>query len=63
MKKNIEFDFNLGDKVLLKEVQRPGRVDCLQFDNYGAMYRCCYWDGAERKVVWLYPDEIELRTA
>lgn len=57
----VEFQFNLCDKVILKEIQRPGVIDLLQLDNLGKMYRVAYWDDAERKTVWLYADEIAPR--
>lgn len=56
-----QFDFSLGDKILVKEVQRPGRVELIQVDFTGVQYRVTYWDNSKREVVWLYTDEIEAR--
>jgi hypothetical protein len=55
------FKFNLSDKVIVKEVQRPGRVESLMIDFLGPQYRVAYWDNGERKTVWLNADELELR--
>ena len=59
--KTLELSFDLGQKVMVKEIQRPGRVEIAQLDNLGLMYRVSYWDNGERKSTWLYPDEIEPR--
>lgn len=56
-----EFDFSVGDKILLREIQRPGRIEILQVDSLGVQYRVSYWDNSERKIVWLYPEELEAR--
>lgn len=56
-----KFEFSIGDRVIIKEVQRPGRVELIQIDFVGVQYRVCYWDNSERKVAWLYADEIEPR--
>ncbi len=57
----IEFEYNLGDKILVKELQRPGIVMCVSVDNLGISYQIRYWDNATREIVWLFSDEIELR--
>lgn len=57
----IEFKFELGQKVMIREIQRPGVVDLLQFDNFGKMCRVAYWDSSERKSTWLYEWELEAR--
>lgn len=59
--KTITFTFSLGDKVMVREIQRPGRVELVQLDMLGTMYRVAFWDNAERKSVWLYADELEAR--
>lgn len=55
------FAFNIGDKVMVKEIQRPGRIDALLVDCLGPQYQVLLWDNGERKRTWLYPDEIEAR--
>jgi hypothetical protein len=61
MEKNIKIDFEIGQKVLVREIQRPGRVDMIQIDSVGMQYRIAYWDNSDRKNTWLYADEIESR--
>lgn len=57
----IETKYQLGDRVIIKEVQRPGRVEAIQMDGLGLMYRVCYWDNSKRESTWLYADELENR--
>lgn len=56
-----QFKFNLRDKVIIREIQRPGVVEAMIVDNLGAQYRVVYWDNSERKTAWLYADEIDSR--
>lgn len=55
------FRFDLRDKVLVREVQRPGVVESLMIDFLGVQYRVAYWDNGDRKTVWLSDDELESR--
>lgn len=55
------FAFDLGAKILIREIQRPGRVEALMIDFLGVQYRIAYWDNSERKTVWLAADELEAR--
>lgn len=55
------FKFNLEDKVLVREIQRPGVIEAITIDFLGVQYRCVYWDNSERKTVWLKADEMDLR--
>lgn len=57
----VTLQFAVGDKILVKEIQRPGRVELIQHDFLGTQYRVCFWDNSKRENVWLYPDEIEAR--
>lgn len=61
MKNTVVFAHSIGDKVMLAEIQRPGRVDQSTVDFSGVMYRVAYWDNSERKTVWVYADEITER--
>lgn len=56
-----EFAFDLNQKVLIREVQRPGMVEALTIDFLGVQYRVAYWDNGDRKTVWLKQDELEAR--
>ena len=57
----VTFKFELRQKVLVKEIQRPGRVEAVTVDFLGPQYRVIYWDNSERKTVWMFEDEIESR--
>lgn len=60
-KSTKEFLFDIGDPVIIKEVQRPGRIELIQCDYLGTQYRVAYWDNSDRRSVWLYGDELQLR--
>jgi hypothetical protein len=55
------FAFDLGEKVIIREVQRPGVVEALTVDFLGPQYRVIYWDNSDRKTVWLKAEELESR--
>ncbi len=61
MSKQVTIEFEIGDLVLIKEIQRPGRVEVIQHDFLGTTYRIAFWDNSKRESVWLYADEIERR--
>jgi hypothetical protein len=56
-----KFSYSVGDRVMVKEIQRPARVEILQVDTNGTMYRVTYWDNSKRESAWLYDDELEAR--
>lgn len=55
----ITLQFEIGQKVMIREVQRPGRVDMVQIDSIGVQFRVAYWIDGERKNTWLYFDELD----
>lgn len=55
------FKFDLNDKVIIREVQRPGVVEALTIDFLGPQYRVVYWDNSDRKTVWLKAVELDRR--
>lgn len=56
-----KLEFALGQKVLLREVQRPGKVEAITIDFLGITYRIGYWDNGDRKTVWVPADDLEQR--
>lgn len=60
---SIAFKFAIGDKVIVKEIQRPGTVKALTVDYLGLQYSVHYWNDGHKKQEWLLEDEIELRVA
>ena len=61
MKRLETFEFNLGDKVIINELQRPGKVEALMIDFLGVQYRVAFWDNSQRQTVWLSADELSTR--
>lgn len=55
------FQFDLQQRVMVKEIQRPGVVEALMIDYLGVQYRVAYWDNSDRRTVWLHAAELELR--
>lgn len=58
MKQVVEFDYSVGDRVMLIEIDRPGVVTSLIRDNDGLQYRIVWWDNGSRKSEWLHSFEI-----
>ena len=59
--KDIHVKFDLKDRVLIREVQRPGVVDAITLDYLGIQYRVAYWDNSKRETVWLPEEELTPR--
>lgn len=55
-----QFVFNIGDKVLVKEICRPGVIERLMVCSDGLQYCVAYWNDSNRKAEWLYEWELEL---
>jgi hypothetical protein len=55
------FKFNLSERVMIREIQRPGRVEALMIDFLGPQYRVAFWDNSKRESTWLSADELESR--
>ena len=61
MKRLETFDFNIGDKVIINEVQRPGKIEALRIDFLGVQYLVGFWDNSQRQSAWLGADELSNR--
>lgn len=62
MSERIEtFKFDLNQRVIVREIQRPWKVKSLIIDNLGPQYRVSFWDNGKRESVWLHADELEAR--
>lgn len=55
------FSFNLGDKVEVTEIKRPGIVVSLLVNESGVQYQVVYWNDCARRTEWVYDHEIRLR--
>lgn len=53
------FQFDLGQKVNIKEINRPGIVIGLLVDLQSISYKISYWDNSQRKIEWLYDFDLE----
>lgn len=58
MKKVVEFDYNIGEEVGIRDINRTGRIDAQKRAKSGLMYRVIYWNDGERRVDWLYDWEL-----
>ncbi len=56
------FPYDLGDKVTLTEISRPGVIKGINIDNIGVQYNVVYWNDCARRTEWVYDHEISLRT-
>lgn len=56
--KTFTAQFAPRDRVVLVEVNRPGRVEEVSFTTGQTAFKVSYWDDGERKTVWVYVDEI-----
>lgn len=61
MTRTEEFKFDLHDRVIIREIQRPGIIVGLLIDHLGVQYHVRYWDNSDKNYVWLQADEIEPR--
>ena len=59
VRRKQDFHYDLGDKVKLLEIDRPGIVTGLCVDNVGIQYRVVYWNNCDRKTEWVYDQEIQ----
>ena len=55
----IEFQYSIGDKVLVKPINMGGVIDSMSIDNRGKQYRVVYWNDGDRFSTWLYAWEIQ----
>ena len=55
----VDFEYEIGQKVLVGPIGMLGRVDSLSLDQNGKQYRVVYWNDGVRNSVWMYPWEIE----
>ena len=58
MKKVVEFDYDIGEEVGIRDINRTGRIDAMKREKRGFMYRVVYWNDGERRVDWLYDWEL-----
>lgn len=60
--KTIKCKYGIGDRVMIKEIQRPGVVKAVALDYLGLQYSVAYWNDDNRKNdEWIAEDELEPR--
>lgn len=55
----IQFDYAIGDKVIIRDIEMKGTVTGLMVDECGKQYRIVWWNNNERNERTLYPFEIK----
>ena len=58
--KMVEFEYDIGDEVLIKAINIIGKIDSLTLDNNGKMFRVIFWNDGSRHSIWMYSFEIGL---
>lgn len=61
MKHAIDVAFNLGDKVIVKELESHGRVRQICITETGIQYEVSYFYNGEAKKIFFYADELEAK--
>ena len=55
----IDFEFGLGDEVIVKPLKATSIVTGLMLDSEGLSYQVTYWNEGTRCKAWLYGWELE----
>lgn len=58
MKTTIEFDYNIGDKVWINELQSWAHVISLWASDRGNQYEVAWFHNGERKTGYLLKEEL-----
>jgi hypothetical protein len=56
----MKFDFNISDKVKIKELNVVGRVKAIYIDSEGLSYSVRYFHNFDLKTVYFLSDELEM---
>ena len=57
----MKFTFAIGDKVKIKELERPGRILAIHVAEDGVSYLVRYFQAGKVETVYFYDDEIEMQ--
>ena len=47
-----------GDEVIIRGLERPGRVSLLRYDGHQVEFFVHWWDEGKRAGEWMYADEL-----
>ncbi len=59
MKAKVLLDYEINDKVCIKELERPGRVVSVWVTCTGVKYEVRYFQEGNAKTVYFFGDELE----
>lgn len=51
--------FQLGDKVCISELKRPGRIKAIYISEDGIQYNVRYFDDGKAQTVYFYEEELQ----
>lgn len=60
-KTKLEFAHNIGDTVIIKDIEMQGRVDAVMQDVSGQRFQIIYWWNGSRNSVWMNEWEIDAK--
>jgi hypothetical protein len=55
----VETEYELHQKVTIKEISRPGIVIAIILDSRGTQYQVVFWHNGKRESVWMFGFELE----
>lgn len=56
----IETEFDLKQKVIVKELDTQGIIIKLEVQPGILLYNVCYWLNGEQKYCWVQEDELDV---
>lgn len=54
----VDFEFTVGQRVIIRALDRPATVRLVRFDGNVTDYFVSWWDEGKRQSEWIPPDEI-----
>lgn len=55
----ITLAFNIGDRVLIHEIESPATVCGINISHEGIQYQAKWFSNSDRKEAWLYAYELK----
>lgn len=60
--KQIEVEYEIGERVQIVPLERNGRVMTIWLTRHGIQYEVRYFDNAKTESVYFYADELQSTT-
>lgn len=54
----ITFKFELGQKILIREISEAGTIRAAKVDSFGIQYFVTYWLNGKQEDGYLFEDEL-----